>query len=149
MGAVVYHLIMSLSSSVILATHKVLRVFAQISYALASLASKEQANYCEAINTQAAELDECKLMQAMLSVQESAIKNNDWDNDQFRELNNLCGRLVTVHGWKQVDVDRYMTLLVNSGPEGYAYEPRSTVQDDEYYLEDDDDDDDYDDDEDY
>ena len=124
MRAIVYHLIMNFGSFVITLCHSGLKTFATLVYTLSSFISKEQANYCEAITEQAADLDEVKCMSLMLRLQEKAKEEEDWDDESFAQLNFLAGKLINVHGWDQDAIDAYLTCLVNNGPEGYAYQPK-------------------------
>jgi len=124
MRAVIYHLIMNCAAAVIGAVHTVLKTFATITYSFAAWVSKEQSDYCEALTEQAADLDEVKCMSLMLSLQEKAKEEEDWDDDSFAQLNFLAGKLINVHGWDQDAIDAYLTCLVNNGPEGYAYQPK-------------------------
>jgi hypothetical protein len=123
MRAVIYHLVINFGAFIIGGAHRVLKIFALFVYNVAAWVSKEQDAYCKALTEQAADLDEVKCMTLMLNLQEKAKEEQDWDDESFAQLNFLAGKLINVHGWDQAAIDAYLTCLVNTGPEGYAYQP--------------------------
>lgn len=123
MSAIVYHIIMNIGSGLIKLLTKIMSTIGNVTASLARLVAPELAKYNETLYEQLYELDELKLMQEMLKLQAKAIDNEDWDEDLYNQMNHFATILVNKHDWSKQDLDNYIGKLVESGPEGYTYEP--------------------------
>lgn len=125
MNKILYHLIMNLGSFIIVTTSGFQRLTATIVAYCGRQIAPDLAEHNEAIFEQTADLGELKVMQEMVRIQEEAIAEEDWDEDMHERMNILANILAMRHGWNKNQIDTYISRLVESGPEGYSYEPIS------------------------
>jgi hypothetical protein len=123
MRAVLYHLVMIAGSNVLKILSILNVIVAKNTYSLASFISPEQSKYYDALLPQAQDLSELKLIQESLRIRDAALEQDDWEPEHYQNLHYLMSSLYEYHGWKKKDIDEHMTMLVESGPEGYSYEP--------------------------
>lgn len=132
MRAVLFHVIMNLGAKVLKITTTLNQLLAQGLFGLASFISPEQAKYTQAVAGQTPALSELSLMKGMVEIQQEAIEEDDWDENMYMRMNQLAQMLHTFHGWKQSDIDNYVSQLVESGPEGYSYMPAGDDYEEDY-----------------
>ena len=125
MNQIIYHLIMNIGSAALRTLGGLQQIIAAIVAGAAKKVAPKLAVHNEAIFSQLADLSELKIMQEMVKIQEQAIAEEDWDEDMHDRMNFLANVLVGNHGWNKNQIDNYIARLVNSGPEGYSYEPIS------------------------
>lgn len=125
MSNVIYHLIMNIGSAILRSLTSVQQVIAAITAYCGRQVAPELANHNEILYSQMSELGELKVMQEMVRIQEEAIAEEDWDEDMHERMNILANLLAAQHGWNKNQIDNYISRLVESGPEGYSYEPIS------------------------
>jgi hypothetical protein len=148
MTAVLYHVILIVGSRILRALNGVQRFVAQTTNWLGRVVSVERAEYFEALAYQKENLEELSVIGEIYKVRDSALAQKDWSNEHYFRLNQIFTLLAQKYYWKQVDVDKHMTAIVESGPPGYVYQAPSLGAGN-YTDEEDDDGDDDDDDYDY
>lgn len=125
MNNVIYHLIMNAGSAILKILTKVQQFVANVVAFCGRKVAPELAHHNETLYSQLADLNELKIMQEMVRIQEQAIAEEDWDEDMHERMNILANILAGNHGWNKNQIDTYISRLVESGPEGYSYEPSS------------------------
>lgn len=136
MKEVLYHLIINIGAAIMLFLGRVQHLIAICAQNLGRFIAPQEAEYTEAVTLQMEALEELNILKAILEVRDDAVAEDDWTAEHRTKLHMMVNILAERHDWGQRDVDRYIGQLVESGPEGYAYQP---VGDDE--IEDDEDDD--------
>jgi hypothetical protein len=142
MKAVLYHIIIILGSSVLRGINGVRYVISQVVQRLSAWVEPDRAKYYEARAHQDHFLEELTALKETIKMRDAALQSNDWTDESYQRLNYLFNILVQNHNWRKKDVDHYMSCLVESGPEGYAYQVSPGYSEDFDDMEDDYDDED-------
>ena len=142
MKAVLYHIIIIVGSSLLRGIGQIQYLIGRIAQQMSRWVAPDRAKYYEALASQDHSLDELTALKETISMRDEAIRENDWTDESYQRLNYLFNILVQRHNWRKIDVDRYMSGLVESGPEGYAYQSSTGYSEDMDDMDYDDDDDD-------
>lgn len=131
MKEVLYHLIINVGANIMLFLGKVQYLIALCAQNLGRFVAPDEAEYTEAVTLQGDALDELNILKAISQVRDEAVAENDWTGEHRTKLHMMVNILAEQHDWNQRDVDRYIGQLVESGPEGYAYQPAGDEDDED------------------